>query len=107
VQLQRRLNREGGGRNLCVVQYEQLLAEPFACMRDIYSKLEIPMTDEAMSRAANYLRQSKQHTHGRPLKVAVSEVGLSREQIVSDFSEYCKELLREPPADGAAPTARC
>lgn len=85
-----------------MLPYEELIARPFEAMREIYARLDIPLTDDALARAAAYLRQNRQHSAGKPLKVAIGDVGLSLDQIERDFTQYRAELLTPATAAAAA-----
>lgn len=72
-------------------------------MQDIYKSFNLPLTDEAVTRAQAYCAANTQHKLGKPVKVRLEEVGLSEDRVREDFKEYLAELV----ADDVKSSALC
>lgn len=69
------------------VAYQQMIRDPFVCVRAIYAARGEPFTAEAETAMRNWLAGNPQHKHGKH-SYRLEDYGLSAEQVDARFARY-------------------
>lgn len=86
------------------VHYQDLMADPIAATRRIYSHFDYAWSDAFGQRAEAWLRDHPKDRHGKH-RYDLDQFGLSRELIDRSFQDYCQHYGIEPEGrrpDGAS-----
>jgi hypothetical protein len=73
------------------LNYRDLVADPIGSVRRIYDYWDMALTNEAETRMRAWLERNQQNQHGEH-KYSLEELGMSAEQIESDYKAYSERF---------------
>lgn len=86
------------GDRLFDVHYHDLLADPIAVVRRIYTRFDVPFTGEAERRMRHHLAANPQGKHGKH-RYSLTSFGLDPEELTHRFKTYREHFgVRTEPA---------
>lgn len=85
--IETRARLEKAGKRFLDVQYSDFVRDPIHAVRDLYARLDIPLTDDAETRMVEFQNANPKDKHGRH-QYTLEQFGLDRGQENSRFHAY-------------------
>jgi hypothetical protein len=73
------------------IHYRDLIRDPMASVRRIYTHFEIPLTEAAETRMRRFLAENPKDKHGAH-RYTLSSFGLEPDDLIPRFKSYCEHF---------------